>query len=150
MKVRFTHSEYQPVFWRRMKHALRVTLGLTDTEHYVLTRLGNGGDPLFCYQIEEIEYAVTIADCLAGVRLEFATLLQANEAQNQILRALENLQLILQQDSRSARVETFKIPHEDQYRLGRNHDTHSRPHEKARGNRRRIARRPPFVISKDV
>jgi hypothetical protein len=130
-----------------MKHALRVTLGLTDTEHYVLTRLGNGGDPLFCYQIEEIEYAVTIADCVAGVRLDFDTLLQANEAQNQILRALEDLEVILQQDSRSARVETFKIPQEDQYGPGRNRDANSRPRAKARGNRRRVARHPPFIIS---
>jgi hypothetical protein len=133
-----------------MKHALRVTLGLTDTEHYVLTRLGNGGDPLFCYQIEEIEYAVTIADCVAGVRLEFATLLQANEAQNQILRALEELEVILQQDSRSARVETFEIPQEDQYGPGRSHDAHSRTRAKPRGNRRRVARHSAFIISKDV
>ncbi len=133
-----------------MKHALRVTVGLTDTEHYVLARLGNGDDPLFCHQIEDVEYAVTIADCMVGVRLDFDTLLRANEAQNQILRALENLELILQQDSRSARVETFKIPDEDQYGLGRNHDTHSRPREEARGNRRRVARHPPFIISNDV
>jgi hypothetical protein len=142
MKVRFRHFEYQPVFWRPTKHALRVTLGLTDTEHYVLTRLGNGNDPLFRYQIEDIEYAVAIADCVAGVRLDFDTLLQANEAQNEILRALEKLEVILQQDSRSTRVETFKIPQEDQYGLGRNHDTRSRPRAKARGNRRRAARHP--------
>ena len=150
MKVRFSHFEYQPAFWRPMKHALRVTLGLTDAEHYVLTRLGNGGDPLFCYQIDEIEYAVTIADCVAGVRLDFDTLLQANEAQDQILRALENLELTLHQDSRSARVETFNIPHEDQYEFGRNHGTHSRPRAKPRGNRRRVARRPLFLVTNDV
>jgi hypothetical protein len=150
MKVRFTHFEYPPVFWRPMKHALRVTLGLTDTEHYVLTRLGNGGDPLFFYQIEDVEYAVTIADCVAGVRLDFDTLLQANEAQSQILRALENLGLILHQDCRSARVETFKIPQDDQYGPGRNHDTPSKPRAKPRGNRRRVARHPPFVVSNDI
>ena len=133
-----------------MKHALRVTLGLTDTEHYALTRLGNGPDRLFRYQIEDVEYAVTIADCVAGVRLDFDTLLQANEAQDQILCALENLELILQNDSRSTRIETFNIPQEAQYEPGRNRDANSRPRATARGNRRRVARRPPFLISNDV
>ena len=125
-----------------MSHALRVTLGLTDTEHYVLTRLGNGNDPLFCYQIEDVEYAVTIADCVAGARLDFGSLFEANEAQNQILRALEKLEVILQQDARTDRVETFNIPQEDHHELGRNHDTYSRPRAKTRGNRSRAARHP--------
>jgi hypothetical protein len=125
-----------------MKHALRVTLGLTDTEHYALTRLGNWNEPLCRYQIEDTEYAVALADCVAGVRLDFDTLLQANDVQNEILRALEKLEVILQQDTRSDRVETFKIPQEDQYGLGRNHDTHSRARARARGNRRRAAQRP--------
>jgi len=127
MKVRFTHFEHPPVFWRPKRHALRVTLGLTDTEDYVLVRLGKGGDALFRYEIEDVEYAVTVADCAAGVRLDFDTLLQANDAQNQILRALEDLELILHQDGRSARVETFEIPEADQYRAEPKQNTRSRP-----------------------
>jgi hypothetical protein len=142
MKVRFRHFEFQPVFRRPVKHALRVTLGLTDTEHYAIARLGNGNDPLFRYEIEDIEHAVSITDCVAGVRLDFDTLLQANEAQNQILHALEILEVILRQDSRGHRVETFKIPHEEEYGPERNHGTHPRPRAKARGNRRRAARHP--------
>ena len=83
MKVRFRHFEYQPVFWRPLTHALRITLALTDTEHYFLARLGNANDPLVCYQIEDIEFILTLADCVAGVRLDFRTLLQANQVQNE-------------------------------------------------------------------
>jgi hypothetical protein len=113
MKVRFRHEEHQPAFWRPMKHALRVTLGLTDTEHYLITRLGSWNTPLYCYQIDYTERAVSLADCVAGVRLDFDNLSQANEAQNLILRALEKFELILRQDTYTNRVDTFTIPQEE-------------------------------------
>lgn len=126
-----------------MTHALRVTLGLTDTEHYVLNRLGNGSDPLFRYQIEDAERTVTLADCVAGVRLDFDTLLQANEAQNQILRALEKVEVILHQDARSHRIETFEIPPGDQDEPPRGRDKQSRsPRRDTLGTTRRGSHHP--------
>jgi hypothetical protein len=112
MKVRFTHFEYQSLSRQLKKHTLRVTLGLTDTEHYALARLGNATTPLLRYEIDDVEFVVTIADCVAGTRLDFDTLFQVNEAKRQVLYALENLELVFQ-SCRSVHVETVHIPQEE-------------------------------------
>jgi hypothetical protein len=120
-----------------MKHALRITLALTDTEHYALTQLRNANDPVYRWEIGDEEFAITPAQCLTGVRLDFDTLFQATEVQDQILRALEKLEVILQQHTRRSGVETFTIPQEeDQFEIGRNHRPHPGPRPKARGHRR--------------
>jgi hypothetical protein len=133
MKVRFRHLEHQPVFWRPMNHALRITLALTDTEHYALTQLGNANDPIYRWEIGDEEFAITPAQCVTGVRLDFDTLFQATEVQDQILRALEKLEVTLQQHTHRSGVETFTIPQEeDQFEIGRN----DRPRPKTRRHRR--------------